>query len=114
MIQTIIENLIVIAIGFLFLSLSSTLAILMVDNKIVSKEDSNFIMNLPTDELHLTSAELGMLSWEKGMSKSFIHPQVLPFSLFSYSVYGKGAVLRWSKLSRRIDEYYRIVKSREQ
>ena len=93
MIQIIIESLIGVAIGFVILSLSSTLAILMVDNKIVSKEDSNFIMNLPTDELHLTSAKLGILSWDK-LSLDFIHPQVLPFSLFSYSVYGKGAVLR--------------------
>lgn len=76
---------------------------LIVYGGFVAKEVAEVYMNLDETQLTLNKSYPHILN-----TNCFIAP--LPFSIFSkYYINGLGTVPRWSKLHRRINEYYAIA-----
>lgn len=69
----------------------------------VSKQITDVYMNLDESELRLNTFNPSILATNCYIDKT-------PFSIFSkYYIDGQGTVPRWSKLHKRINEYYAIA-----
>lgn len=69
----------------------------------VSKQTTDVYMNLDESKLRLNTYNPSILMTNCYISK-------VPFSIFSkYHINGQGSVPRWSKLHKRINEYYAIA-----
>lgn len=69
----------------------------------VSKQITDVYMNLDESELRLNTFNPSILATNCYIAKT-------PFNIFSkYYINGQGTVPRWSKLHKRINEYYAIA-----
>lgn len=69
----------------------------------VSKQITDEYMNLDESELRLNTLNPSILSTNCCIA-------TVPFSIFSkYYINGQGTVPRWSKLHKRINEYFAIA-----
>lgn len=94
-------SIIIIALFIIFLV--SEISNFIVYGNFVSKEIKNIYMNLDESKLRLNIYDPSILS-----TKCFITN--VPFGIFSkYYINGVGTVPRWSKLHKRINEYYAIA-----
>lgn len=73
----------------------------------LNKEEGSKYLYLDRDKMYLNMFSSSIIMIE-GSSKSI---NTLPFTFTAkYYISGEGIVPRWSKLHRRINEYYKIVK----
>lgn len=69
----------------------------------VSKQITDMYMNLDESKLRLNQFNSSILSTNPYISK-------VPFSFFSkYYIHGLGTIPRWSKLHKRVNEYFVIA-----
>lgn len=74
----------------------------------INKQKQNRYMNLNNDEYRINSFDNSILS----IPGTFISN--VPFGIFAkYYIYEIGMVLRWSKLHKKINEYYKIGLKKE-
>lgn len=89
-------------IVFVLLILSE-IATFIVFGCFASKKDTELLMNLDPKNLELNKYSKSILRTEPFIS-------TLPFSIFAkYYINDKGIVPRWSKLHKKIKEYYIIA-----
>ena len=74
----------------------------------INKQKQNRYMNLNKDEYAINSYDNSILS----IPGTFISN--VPFGIFAkYYIYEVGIVTRWSKLHKKINEYYKIGLEKE-
>lgn len=103
-------NIVYLAFGLLFgVALAFELANFVVRGWFISKATSMAYMNICEKKLYINSFDRSILMIRgSGYITSF------GFSLYSkYYIEGGGLVLRFSKLEKRIDEYYAIALKKE-
>lgn len=89
-------------IVFILLIISET-STFVVYGCFVSKKDTELLMNLDPKNIELNAYDKSMLC-----TRPFI--TTLPFSVIAkYYINDKGIVPRWSKLHKKIKEYYIIA-----
>lgn len=84
------------------------LASYLVYGGFIQKEKEEFFMNIPDDKYRLNYLDSSILQLHYG------YISTTPFSILSkYHINSVGKVYRWSKLSKKIDEYYEIAFKKE-
>ncbi len=72
----------------------------------VSKETTRKYIDLNKDDYRINTCDSSILS----MKYNYNYISSIPFGVFSkYYIYKLGRVPRWSKLHRKIDEYFKIA-----
>lgn len=108
MIEILITLSLIFIIVFLLVTFTLALSNYLVYGKHVDKKTKELVMSYDETDLYINpySSKI-LMSYDK--TKPSIYPVYL--SIFSkYNVVGHGMVWRFSKLSKKIDYYYSVVK----
>jgi len=97
---------ILITISFIF-GLVLDLSAFLTYGWFLNKRETEIYMNLDTSKLYLNMFSRNVLMWDTKIGYTYIS---IHYSLFSkYDIDNVGVVPRWSKLHKRINEYYKIA-----
>lgn len=107
------ELLLLISMLMLMLIIVISFAQILVCKKPISKLYGEKIMNLNTKNLSLNCFDDKILNIDYNfIDHNFI--TTLPFPiLFKYYINGVGVIWRWSRVTKRIDQYYKIAKEND-
>lgn len=77
----------------------------------ISKKDTEKFMNLKDDELELYRSDMLYMSKFNNYDIYICNSERTLLS--KYYIQNFGAIPRWSKLHKKVDEYYRIARNRK-